>query len=104
MSTPRRARQRATLMPMTRNSIFTGTPYIGVAEIADRARIRPASVRSQMRAMRQRKKDPVDMRVPVSLMPDDVGHGQTLYWRDDVDQWLREREARAAGRGIPTSE
>lgn len=104
MSTPRRARQRATMMPMTCNSIFTGTPYIGVAEIADRARIRPASVRSQMRAMRQRKKDPVDMRVPVSLMPDDIGHGQTLYWRDDVEQWLRDRAARAAGRGIPTPE
>lgn len=104
MSAPSRARQRATMMPMTRNSIFTGTPYIGVAEIADRARIRPASVRSQMRAMRQRKNDPVDMRVPASRMPDDIGHGQTLYWRADVEQWLREREARAAGRGIPTSE
>lgn len=93
------AHQRARLMPMTRNSILTGTPYIGVAEIAERARIKPSSVRSQMRAMRQRKFNPVDMRVPSREMPAGIGHGQTLYWRADVEEWFAGRAARAAGKG-----
>ena len=104
MSTPKRARQRATMMPMTRNYIFTGTPHIGVPEIADRAGIQQSSVRSQMRAMRERKNNPVDLRVPARDKPRGVSHGQSLYRRGPVEQWLREREARAAGRGIPTSE
>ena len=43
---------------------FTGTPYITAREIADRLGILETSVRTQMRAMRRRKTDPVDFRVP----------------------------------------
>lgn len=102
MSSRGGARQRATLRGMKRNSILADTPYIGVSEIAERAGIKPASVRSQMRAMRQRKASPVDLRVPLREMPADVSHGQTLYWRGAVDQWLADRAARAADRSTPT--
>ena len=77
---------------------FTGTPYITAREIADRLGILETSVRTQMRAMRRRKTDPVDFRVPADERPADVGRHVTLYWRADVERWLRARADRAARR------
>ena len=78
--------------------VFTGTPYITTREIADRLGILETSVRTQMRAMRRRKTDPVDFRVPADEQPADVGRHATLYWRDDVELWIKNRTDRAARR------
>lgn len=77
---------------------FTGTPYITAREIADRLGILETSVRTQMRAMRRRKTDPVDFRVPADERPADVGRHVTLYWRADVERWIKTRTDRAARR------
>ena len=75
---------------------LTSTPYITAREIADRLGILETSVRTQMRAMRRRKTDPVDFRVPDDERPADIGRHTTVYWRDDVEQWIKARAARRA--------
>lgn len=84
-------RVRAMLRGMTKTYSLTGTPFITSREIADRLGILTASVRTQMRAMRLRKRNPVDMRVPVGQRPADTPLHLTLYWRDDVEAWLDAR-------------
>lgn len=74
------------------------TPYIAAQEIAARLGIQESSVRTQMRAMRNRRRSPVDMRVPDDLAPADLGRTIALYWRDDVETWMQNRAARRARR------
>lgn len=78
---------------------LTNTPYISSREIAERLGIKESSARSQMRAMRGRKKNPVDLRVPHHLAPMDVGRHVSLYWRDEVESWMQARaERKSRGR------
>lgn len=88
------------ILGMETPGAFRETPYITAREIADREGIKEASVRSQMRAMRLRKKNPVDMRVPPAEAPADVGRHSSLYWRDAVEAWLSDRHARRANRTL----
>ena len=81
---------------MPRRYSLALTPYITAREIADRLGIRDASVRTQMRAMRNRQKNPVDMRVPADELPDDAPRHATLYHRDDVEEWMKDRARRRA--------
>ena len=75
---------------MPRRYSLALTPYITAREIADRLGIRDASVRTQMRAMRNRRKNPVDMRVPAADLPDDAPRHATLYHRYDVEEWIKD--------------
>ena len=82
---------------MTRYAL-TGTPYISTSEIAAHEGLAKASVRSELRAGRNRKTDPVDFRVPDHLVPDDLRGGERLYWRADAEEWMQDRAERRQAR------